>query len=137
MGSPINAMFDTIIEECYAWPVEGPEALGPAAGKFRSVLTDNVAVAAAVVGTIAVVGPDGEKIPITMTNAEVKAYATPQGHKTSNEALKYLRDHVGEKTVPGVPTLRAVEVTTSDRGGGLTIPTMTKPLNTHSDEGMD
>ena len=73
MAGPINDSFDRIMEECYAWPVKGPEALGPAAGTFRSVLEDNAAVAAANVGTIAVVGPDGEEIPIAMTNAEVQA----------------------------------------------------------------
>ena len=137
MAGPINDLYDRIMDECYAWPVKGPEALGPAAGTFRSVLEDDAAVAAANVGTIAVVGPDGEEIPIAMTNAEVMAYAPTQGHKASNEALKYLRDHVGEKDVRGVPGIRSVELTTSHTCGGLTIPTMTKPLNTHSDEGMD
>jgi hypothetical protein len=137
MAGTTDGMFDAIIEECYAWPVVGPEALGPAAGKFRSVLTDEAAVAAAVTGNIAVLGPSGEEIPIWMTNAEVKAYTTKQGHATTNEAMKYVRDHVGEKNVPGVPTLRAVEVTHAHLGGGLSIPTMTKPLKTGSDEGMD
>ena len=122
MAGTIDGMFDVIIEECYAWPVVGPEALGPAAGKFRSVLTDEAAVAASVTGNIAVLGPSGEEIPIWMTNAEVKAYTTPQGHATTNEAMKYVRGHVGEKNVPGVPTLRALEVTHAHLGGGLSIP---------------
>ena len=41
---------------CNYSPVVGPEALGPAATTFRSVLTDEAAVAAAVIGDIAVVG---------------------------------------------------------------------------------
>ena len=136
MASPINIMHDIIMEECYGWPVEGPEALGPAAGTFHTALGDDAAVAAAKVGAIAVVGPNGEKIPIAITNAQLRAYVTSQGHKATNEALKYLRDHVCEKDVPGVPRIRAVKVTTAHLGGGLTIPTMTKPKNTHSEEGM-
>ena len=88
MAGPIDDMYDIIMEECYVWLVEGPEALGPAAGTFPSVLEDDAAVAAAKVGAIAVMVPNGEKIPIAMTNAEVRAYATTQGHKASNEALK-------------------------------------------------
>ena len=137
MANPIDDLYDIIIEECHSWPVEGPEALGPAAGGFRSLLVNDAAVAAAVAGTFAVVGPAGENIPIMMTNDEVKAYVRTQGHKATNEAMKYLRDHVGEKDVRGLPGIRALEVTTAHLGGGLSIPVMTKPMNTHSDEGMD
>jgi hypothetical protein len=137
MANPIDDLYDTIIEECQSWPVEGPEALGPAAGGFRSLLVSDAAVAAAVAGSIALVGPAGENVKIMMTNAEVKAYGTNQGHKTTNEAMKYIRDHVGEKEDPGWPGIRALEVTTAHLGGGLTIPVMTKPKNTGSDEGMD
>ena len=101
MANPIDDLYDTIIEECQSWPVEGPEALGPAAGGFRSLLVSDAAVAAAVAGSIALVGPAGENVKIMMTNAEVKAYGTNQGHKTTNEAMKYIRDHVGEKEDPG------------------------------------
>ena len=49
-------------------------ALGPAASTFASVLRDDAAVAAAAVADIAVTRPNGEDIPIAMTNAEVKNY---------------------------------------------------------------
>ena len=55
----MDVAFKTIMNECYSHPVEGPEALGDAAGTFRTVLEDHAAVAAAAVGTIAVVGPEG------------------------------------------------------------------------------
>ena len=76
------------MKECSYSPVVGPEALGPVATTFRCVLTDKVAVAAAVIGDIAVVGPGGEEIPIVMTNAEVEQYATQQGHRATTRALK-------------------------------------------------
>ena len=38
----MDAAFKAIMNECYSHPVEGPEALGDAAGRFRSVL-DNAA----------------------------------------------------------------------------------------------
>ena len=137
MASTIDDMYDIIMEECYGWPVEGPEALGPAAGTFHTVLGDDAAVAAATVGAIAVVGPNGENIPVAITRDQLRAYVPSQGHKVTNEAMKYLRDHVGEKDVRGQPGIRAVEVTTAHQGGGLSIPTMTKPMKTGSDEGMD
>ena len=43
---------------------DGPVALGPAAGTFTTLLRDQAAVAAAVVGTPAVVGRDGVAIPV-------------------------------------------------------------------------
>ena len=52
----MDAAFKTIMKECYYHPVPGPEALGPAVGTFRTVLTSYAAVAAAAVGTIAVMG---------------------------------------------------------------------------------
>ena len=51
------------------YPAVGEEALGPDAGKFSSILLDQAAVAAATIGDVAVIGPNGEQIPIVMTNA--------------------------------------------------------------------
>ena len=133
----MEAAYARIMTECYSHPVDGPEALGPAAGTFRTVLEDDAAVAAAAVGTIAVMGPEGEQIGVMITNSQIRNYVTTQGHQWTNEALEYLRDYVGEKEVLGKPSMRAIELTTAHLGGGLTIPTMTKPLNTGSDEGMD
>ena len=121
----MEAAYARIMTECYSRPVDGPEALGPAAGTFRTVLEDDAAVAAATVGTIAVVGPEGEQISVMITNSEIRNYVTQQLHQTSNETLIYLRDHVGEKEVRGEPSRRAIELTTAHLGGGLTIPTMT------------
>ena len=132
----MDALFKTIMNECYSHPVEGPEALGDAAGTFRTVLTSYAAVAAAAVGTIAVMGPEGEQIKVMIMNSEIRNYVTEQLHQWSNEALIYLRDHVGEKEVRGEPSRRAIELTTAHLGGGLTIPTMTKRFH-RSDEGID
>ena len=128
MARAIDDMYDIIIEELYSWQVAGPEALGPAAGTFHTALLDDAAVAAATVGAIAVVGPKGENIPVVITKDQLRAYVPSQGHKVTNEAMKYLRDFVGEKDVPGKPRIRAVEVTTAHQGGGLSIPTMTQPI---------
>ena len=119
----MDQIVDTALAECKCRPVLGPEALGPAATSFASLLQDDAAVAAAVVGEIAVTGPQGEQIPIAITNAEVKNYDTQgQGHRLTNEAMKFLRDHVGEEDVPGQPSVRAIELTHAHHGGGLTIP---------------
>ena len=69
MAGTIDGIHAVIIAECNYRPVVGPQALGPVATTFRSVLTDDAAVAAAVTGDTA--GPGGEEIPIAMTNAEV------------------------------------------------------------------
>ena len=84
----MDAVFKTIMNECYSHPVEGPEALGPAAGKFRTVLEDHAAVAAAAVGTIAVMGPKGGQIGVMITNSQIRNYVKEQGRKWTNEALK-------------------------------------------------
>ena len=52
MADKIDEIYNVIMKECSYSPVVGPEALGPAATKFRSVLTDDAAVAAAVTGDI-------------------------------------------------------------------------------------
>jgi len=136
MARTIADVYYDIMEELYSWPVAGPEALGTAAGTFTSVLLDDAAVAAATVGTIAVVGPNGENIPVAITRDQLRTYVPPHGHKVTNETIKYLRDHVGEKDVRGQPGMRAIEVTTALKGGGLGIPPMTKPKGTGTDEGM-
>ena len=48
----------------------GPAALGPSAGKFNTLLLGPAAVAAAVVGHPAVVGPEGEQIPVALLNLQ-------------------------------------------------------------------
>ena len=60
---------------------KGPVALGPSAGTFQTLLPDPPAVAAAVVGTPAVVGTNGEQIPVAFLNSEIRTYQTLQGHK--------------------------------------------------------
>ena len=79
MTDRIDEIYNVIMKECSYSPVVGPEALGPVATTFRCVLTDDAAVAAAVTGDIAVVGPGGEEIPIAMTNAGVKQYILSKG----------------------------------------------------------
>ena len=133
----MDVAFKTIMNECYSHPVEGPEALGDAAGTFRTVLEDHAAVAAAAVGAIAVIGPEGEQIGVMITNSQIRNYVTTQGHQWTNKALEYLRDYVGEKGGLGKPSMRAIELTTAHLGGGLSIPTMTIPLKTGGYEDMD
>ena len=82
-------------------------------------------------------GPEGEQISVMITNSEIRNYVTEQPHQWSDEALIYLRDHVGEKEVRGEPSRRAIELTTAHLGGGLSIPTMTIPLMTGGYEDMD
>ena len=120
----MDAAFKTIMKECYYHPVPGPEALGPAVGTFRTVLTSYAAVAAAAVGAIAVMGPEGEQIGVMITNSQIRNYVTTQGHQWTYEALEYLRDYVGEKGGLGKPSMRAIELTTAHLGGGLSIPPM-------------
>ena len=122
MERAIADVYYNIMEECYCRPVAGPEALGAAAGTFTSVLLDDAAVAAATVGQPAVVGPNGESIAVAITRDQLRTYVPPHGHKVTNETIKYLRDFVGEKDVRGQPGMRAIEVTTALRGGGLSIP---------------
>ena len=124
----------TTVDGTSHWSV-GPEALGPAAGKFRTTLKDQAAVVAAKVGDVAVIGPTGEEIPIAMTNGEVRNYPNNQGHKAAHEALQYLRDHRGENGA-GVPLLRAMDVTQAHLGRGLSIPVMHRTPNAKGDEGM-
>ena len=83
----------------------GPVALGPCEGMFQSLLTAEAAVTEAVVGQPAVVGPNGVEIQVAVFNATVQNYETQQGHKRSNEALKYLRAYVGESETEGVPSV--------------------------------
>ena len=138
LAATLGERVNTILDECASRPRVGPEALGPASTSFTSLLQGDAAVAAAVVGEIAVTGPEGEEIPIAMTNAQVKNYDTQgKGHKGTNEAMKFMRDHVCEKNVRGVPSVRALELTHAHLGGGLSIPKMSKPKNTGTDEGMD
>ena len=111
--------------------------MGPVAGTFHTALGDDAAIAVATVGAIAVVGPNGENIAVAITRDQLRTYVPPHGHKVTNETIKYLRDFVGEKDVRGQPGMRAIEVTTALRGGGLSIPPMTKPMKTGCDEGMD
>jgi hypothetical protein len=80
MAGEHAGIYAQIMQECYAMPVVGPEAFGPAAGTFRTLLTDEAAVAAAVTGDIAVVCPGGFQIPIAMTNDEVKNYDPKMRH---------------------------------------------------------
>ena len=122
MERAIDDVYYTIMEECYCRPVAGPEALGPAAGTFHTALLDDAAVAAATVGQPAVVGPNGENIAVAITRDQLRTYVPPHGHKVTNETIKYLRDFVGEKDVRGQPGMRAIEVTTALRSGGLSIP---------------
>ena len=136
MANP-EALYGQIMVACYTHPVAGPEALGPAAGTFRTLLTTDAAVAAAEVGAAAVVGPDEEPIVIVMTNKQAKNYKTTQGHKWTNEAMKYLRDHILEKNKPGHPGRRSIELTTAHLGGGLTIPHLGKPGDKGLNGGMD
>ena len=56
MADRIDEIYNTIMKELGSSPVVGPEALGPVALQFRSVLTDDAAVAAAVTGDVGVVG---------------------------------------------------------------------------------
>ena len=94
-------------------PTVGPVGLGPFVGLFESLLGDEAAEEAAVVGQPAVVGPDGASIPvaITVTNAELKNYQIQQWYKMRHEAMKFLREFVGEANIPGVPSVEAIEMT--------------------------
>ena len=60
-------------------PTMGPIGLGPAAGLFQSLLVNEAAEEAAVVGQPAVAGPDGACIPVAITNSELKDYQSRQG----------------------------------------------------------
>ena len=115
----------------------GPVALGPAADSFESLFSGAAEESAAVVGQLAVVGSEGAEIPVAILNSEIKNYQTKQGYKRTNEALKYLREYVGEAEQIGVPSVKAIEMThTSIHGGGVSIPIMTKDRD-GLDESMD
>ena len=66
----------------------GPVALGPAAGTFTTLLRDQAAVDAAVVGTPAVVGSGGVGIPVALLNSEIRDYVATQGHEMTDVTLK-------------------------------------------------
>ena len=85
-------------------------------------------MAAAVVGQPAVVGPDGEQIPVAFLNSEMRNYVTTQGHNKTNETQKFIREHIAEKGQPGTPAVDAIEMThtLSEQHGGPCIPQMTK-----------
>ena len=116
-------------------PAVGPWALGLNAGSFRSVLVEEAAVAAATTGTVAVIGPSGEEMPIVMTNKEVKHYANNQPHRAANEALKYLRDNVGEDG-KGNPVCLAIDVCMTHHGGCMLFPVMQRDPNAAGDQNM-
>ena len=65
------------IWQSLCWYHRGPVALGTAAGTFSTLLRDQAAVDAAVVGTPAVVGSDGVEIPVAFLNSEIRAHGPP------------------------------------------------------------
>ena len=82
-----RAMVDTWNKVC--WLHDGPVALAPAAGTFTTLLRDQAAVAAAVVGTPAVLGSDGVAIPVAFLNSDIRGYVCTQGHRTTNVTMKW------------------------------------------------
>ena len=107
----MDEVIDNILAACTCRPVVGPAALGSVVGTFDSVLAGHAAVAAAAVGDVGVTGPDGEEIPIAMTNADVNNYVPGQGLGSTHEALIFMRDYCGESGIPGTPSCRAIELT--------------------------
>ena len=84
------------IWQSLCWYHRGPVALGTAAGTFCTLLRDQAAVVAAVVGTPAVVGRDGVAIPMAFLNSDIRGYVSPQGHRTTNVAMEWIREYLGE-----------------------------------------
>ena len=120
------------------WFQNGPVALGPAAGTFTTLLRDQAAVAAAVVGTPAVLGSDGVAIPVAFLNSDIRGYVCTQGHRTTNVTMKWIREYLGEASVPGEPSCEAIEITHTftAQHGGPCIPLCVK-VKKQGDEGMD
>ena len=120
------------------WKHDGPVALGPAVGTCTTLLRDQAAVAAAVVGTPAVVGSDGVAIPVAFLNSEIRDYVSTQGHNITNVTLKWLREYLGESNVPGLPSCAAIELTNINtaKNVGPWIPKIVK-VKKQGDEGMD
>ena len=69
----LQAMLSTWKPAC--WECVGPVSLGRNAGKFKTLLTDPDAVAAARIGQPTVVGPDGVEIPVKFLNQDLKKRA--------------------------------------------------------------
>ena len=104
---------------------KGALPLGPNVGKFKSTLKIESAVAEAKRGDVAVIGPGGEGLTIAITNKDLRAFRpTKQAWKDSSEALKFLRDKLGEQGVVGQPTTHSIDITDTHLGGGLKVPVM-------------
>ena len=111
----------------WPWTAEGALPQGPNVGKFKSTLKVESAVAEAKRGDVAVIGPGGEELTIAITNKDLRAFRpTKQAWKDSSEALKFLRDKLGEQGVVGQPTTHSIDITDTHLGGGLKVPVMLK-----------
>ena len=106
---------------------EGMVPLGPNVGKFTSILKGESAAAGAKTGDVAVIGPGGEKMPIAITNTELRDFKPGDSKwKPVNETLKFLRGRIGEQGPVGVPTTQTIDITNTHLGGGLKVPVVQK-----------
>ena len=73
-----------------------------------------------------------------MANTDLRAFQpTEQAWKDLNEALKLLRDKIGEEGPVGVPTTESIDITDTHLGGGLNVPVLLKDASAKgSDQNM-